>query len=87
MLATSEARSICRQWTGVKVSHQHIRREYNTWADWLARMARALGRNASLWELTDVAPVGEAAPRDLRPTLTRLSEAQLMAGETVDTSD
>ena len=50
-------------------------------------MARALGRNASLWELTDVAPVGEAAPRDLRPTLTRLSEAQLMAGETVDTSD
>ena len=50
-------------------------------------MARALGRDASLWELTDVAPMGETAPQDLRLTLTRLSKAQLMTGEIVDTSD
>ena len=52
------------------MAFQHVPHMENSWADWLANMGRLHGQDVDLWDLVDVVPWGEAAPRDLSPPST-----------------
>jgi len=67
VLATREAHDLVRSWQGVRVTYQHVPRERNQWADWLARQAHAHARDIPLGALVQDVAEGDSPPADLHP--------------------
>ena len=68
MLRVQEARDMLRRWSatgGPKVTFQHVDRTFNTWTDWLARVAAHVRRSFSLEDFAEVWPTCETAPKEV----------------------
>ena len=47
------------------MSFRHIDRTYNTWADWLARVAHHVKQSFSLQDFADIWPTCDPAPKEV----------------------
>ena len=57
-----------REWRragGPHLEFRHVPREFNTWADWLARVARYMRRDVRLDEFAEIWPSDMPAPKEI----------------------
>lgn len=56
-----------REWcrAGGTIKFAHVKREWNTWADWIGRVAARWERDITLNEISDVWPDDGTAPKEV----------------------